>query len=242
MRKEKQIQEQYEELNKKLVKLYGEKSELEYELSMIKEDTEHMKRQDNEVRQLHQNIRHLKHDMKNHLMVIASYINDEDYEKAKEYTSEIIGKLNAMHSYIETGNSLLNHIINEKLEYARGHNVSIKAEIENLQFKNIPSIDFSALLSNMLDNAIEASLKEAVGDREIHVIICQCRGYETICIKNKIRNSVLDNNPDLQSTKEEKNSHGLGITKIKTIVQQCGGMCDIYEEEKFFCVKVFIPA
>ena len=229
MRKEKQLREECEELNKKYLKLYEEKSELDYELSMLKEETEHMKQQDNEVRALHQNVRQLKHDMKNHLMVIASYINDEDYIRAREYTSEIIGKLNAMHSYIETGNSLLNHIVNEKLEYARGHNVDIKAQIENLQFKNISS-------------AIEASIKEETGCREIHITITGCRGYETICVKNRIGISVLNCNPNLESTKEEKDNHGLGMSKIKSIVDQCGGMCDIYEDDGFFCIKVFIHA
>ncbi|MBQ2745362.1 MAG: GHKL domain-containing protein [Lachnospiraceae bacterium] len=240
--KTRKIQEEYAELNRKYMKVYGEKSELEYQLSMLKEDIEHTRKQDNEIRALHQRMRQLKHDMKNHLMVIASYINGEDYEEAKAYTSDILGKLNAMHSYIETGNSLMSHIINEKLELAKSGGIAVKAEIENLQFNNLASIDFSALLSNMLDNAIEASLQEENSNREIQVIISKQRGYETICVKNKINSSVLQVNPHLNSTKEEKNNHGMGIGNIRSIVEASNGMCDIYEEDNFFCVKVFIPA
>ncbi len=241
MRNRQQLQTSYEELNQKYIQIYGEKQEAEYQLSQLKEEVGQYIRQEEEIRTLHQNVRQLKHDMKNHLMVIASYLNEENIEQAKQYTSEILGKLNAMHSYIETGNMLLNHIINEKLAYARTQQIMVKAEIENLQFKILPSIDFSALLSNMLDNAIEALIKEEPDKRQLHVIIVQCRGYETICVKNKITKSVLEKNPTLNSQKPEKENHGLGIPKVKEIVSQCGGMYDIYEEDNFFCVKVFIP-
>lgn len=244
--KGKKQQQDYAELNRKYMELYGEKAELEYELSMLKEEAQHQKTQDNEIRKLHQSMRQLKHDMKNHLMVIASYINDEDYGQAKAYTSDILGKLNAMHSYIETGNSLMNHIINEKFELARNNNIVIKAQIENLQFGKLESIDFSALLSNILDNAIEACMGEglysgAESGRELHVTIAKQRGYDTVCVKNRIGKSVLEVNPELVSTKAEKDKHGIGIGKIKAIVEGCGGMYDIYEEDGFFCVKVFIP-
>ncbi len=242
MRKERQLQAAYDELNQKYIKLYGEKQEADYQLSQLLEQNEQRSREDNEIRTLHQNVRQLKHDMKNHLMVIASYLNEEDYEQAKHYTSEILGKLNAMHSYIETENSLMNHILNEKLSFARAQQISIKAEIENLQFQVLPSIDFSALLTNLLDNAIEASLQEETVTRELHVLITKSRGYETICVKNKVSESVLANNPSLQSQKEEPESHGFGLEKVKAIVTQCNGMYDIYEEACFFCVKVFIPA
>ncbi len=238
----KKLQAEYEELNGRYLLLSGEKSELEYELAMLKEEAEHIKEQDNEIRKLHQSMRQLKHDMKNHLMVIASYINDEAYEEARAYTSKIIGKLNSMHSYIETGNSLMNHIINEKLEKARNKGIAVKAQIENLQFMKLESIDFSALLSNMLDNAIEASVHENEGDRELHVTITKRRGYDTICVKNKIARSILEENPKLMTTKREQHGgHGLGMGKIKSITEACEGMCDIYEEDNFFCVKVFIP-
>ncbi len=242
MRKAQQLKENYEELNQKYIQVYGKLQEAEYQLKQLQEEVSQHMQQEEEVRSLHQNVRQLKHDMKNHLMVIASYLNEENLEQAKQYTSEILGKLNAMHSYIETGNTLLNHIINEKLAYARTRQISVKAEIENLQFKVLPSIDFSALLSNLLDNAIEALIKEEADKRELHVTIVKCRGYETICVKNRVSNSVLKQNPLLTSTKEEKETHGLGVLKMKEIVSQCGGMYDIYEEENLFCVKVFIPA
>ena len=227
------------QLQEKYLAALKEKEELEYQLAMIKEKMTYVQSQETEIKELHQNTRKLKHDMKNHLMVIASYMNGMDYESAKIYVSDILDELNSMHSYIETGNSLMNHILNDKLAVARQQGMTVKAEIENLSFSRLKSIDFSAILSNLLDNAIEAGMREKAP--ELEIIIAKRKGYETICVKNKITVSVLEANPFLQSTKTDKSAHGIGIPQVKRIVDACGGMYDFYEEDNFFCANVFIP-
>lgn len=239
MKKYKDPEREYNALEEKYSRLLSERSELEYELSELKASAENIQKQDGEIRNLHENVRRIKHDMKNHLMVIASYLNGGNYDSAKAYTSEILDKLNAVHSYIETGNSLLNHILNEKLNTAREKGISVKAEIENLSFKKMESLDFSALLSNILDNAIEACENE--NSPEISVVITQRRGYETILATNKISASVLGVNPHLSTTKADSANHGMGIPQIKAITEKYGGMCDFYEEDGCFCACAFIP-
>ena len=239
-RQEKDLQRECERLAQENYRLFGEKAELEYQWNELKASTGQLRRQDAEIRELHENTRRLKHDMKNHLMVIASYLNGGEYEAAKEYTSQILDQLNAVHSYIETGNLLMNHILNEKLNQARGQGISVKAEIENLPFGRMESLDFSALLSNLLDNAIEACRAESVP--ELFVRITRRRDYETILVKNRIEKSVLEQNPELHSTKEEKDIHGIGVTRTREIVEKYCGICDFYEEDGWFCACAFIPA
>ena len=239
MKKQRKTGQDIEITTESYLALLAEKSELEYRLSRQSAEITHASLQEEEIRTLHQNVRKLKHDMKNHMMVLASYLNSNDIEAAKAYTSEILDKLNAMHSYIETGNSLMNHILNEKLETARSCGISVQAEIETLSFSSMRSIDFSALLTNLLDNAIEASKKEE--NPELRIRIAAERGYYAIRVKNRIVDSVLDTNPELASTKQEKELHGLGIPQIKEIVESYNGMYDFYEEDGFFCAGVFIP-
>lgn len=236
-----ELQREFEALQEKYIKVFGEKEELSYELSGLKSKAEEVRSQEAQIRALHESVRRLKHDMKNHLMVLASYLNSSDLEAAKEYTSEILDKLNSVHSYIETGNSLLNHILNEKLETARKNGIIVKAEVETLSFERMGSLDFSALLSNLLDNALEASMKEPEKRREIQVAVTARRGYETIVVKNRFGSSVLERNPKLTSDKPETGSHGLGVPQIKEIVEKYNGMYDFYEEDGWFCAGAFIP-
>lgn len=239
MKRHRLLQEQYEALEKKYMSVQGEKLELEYQLRVQQEKLALSEKQDVEIHELHQSARQLKHDMKNHLMVIASYLNAQDFDAAKTYTSDILGKLNKIHSYIETGNLLMNHILNEKLSYAREKGISIKAEIENLSFSKLKPIDFSAMLSNLLDNAIESSISQT--NPEMVIAIVKCKGYETICIKNKVHESILKNNPELKSSKADPTRHGMGLLQVKEIVSANNGLIDFYEEGHFFCVGVFIP-
>lgn len=206
MRQYRQLQKELAAQEEKYLELLAQKSELEYQLAMEKEQVAYSRKQESDIRSLHQGTRQLKHDMKNHLMVLASYLNSGDYEAAKTYTSEILDKLNTMHTYVETGNSLLSHILNEKLELARSYQIAVRAEIETLSFSRMRSIDFSALLTNLLDNSIEASRDEPDGEMLLHIF--QERGYDAISIKNRISKSVLAENPALQSTKEDRSYTG----------------------------------
>lgn len=236
------LQRQYEELNEKYSRLFAEKSELEYTCRRLQRDVKEREQQDAEIRKLHQSARRLKHDMKNHFMVLSSYLSTGDYDAARVYSSEILDKLNTMNSYVETGNALLNHIVNDKFQRARENGIQVKAEIENLAFARMSVMDFSAMLTNLLDNCLEASVKEREGSRELVLLIVKKQGYEAICVKNRIARSVLKENPGLGTAKEtDAISHGVGIGSVKEIVESYDGIYDIYEADGYFCVSVFIP-
>ena len=143
-----------------------------------------------------------------------------------------------MYTYISVGNSLLNFIINSKLSKAKEMKLEIKAEIENLPFSYMDSIDFSSLLNNILDNAIEAAVRSK--KKILTVTIAHKKGFDTIAVKNSIDQSVLDNNPEFQTSKTEP-GHGLGMKQIRAIVEKYDGELDIYEEQGMFCVFVALP-
>lgn len=230
---------EYELLQEKYDKLWCEKQSLEYELNQLKQKENYFDEQSSQILALHESVRSIKHDMKNHMLILATYLDEGNYDEARVYTSKILDNLNAIHSYIQTDNSLMNYILNQKLEEARKNHISIKAEIENLAFKRVESMDFTAILSNLLDNAIEACEKETVKDLE--VVIGKRRGYETILVKNRIEKSVLANNKELLTQKDDKELHGFGIKQIKALTNKYDGLCDFYEENQFFCACVFIP-
>ncbi len=237
-KKRKRSQSLYNSLDKQYSEALGKSLYFELEYNNVKDQFRYEKDQSEEIRKLHDKTRRLKHDMKNHIMIISSYLHSNEYIKARDYLSHILDQLNKIYTYIETGNSVLNHIINTKLEYAKLNDVSVKAEIENLTFERMESLDFSSLLANLLDNAIEASLKASV--REIHVNIKKIKGYDTILIKNRTEEAVLAVNPQLESTKGSKTHHGYGIKQIKSIVEKYDGMINFYEDNGMFCAYVMI--
>lgn len=70
-----------------------------------------------------------------------------------------------------------------------------------------------------------------------------CRLFEVnnirhFIVSNYIEESVLDRNPQLHTTKEDAENHGLGILSVKKVVNQYGGLIDISEENSRFMVHI----
>lgn len=236
-RQKKVIEAKQKEQDCILTQYIAENLDMEKKLSDMQYEYEKQKEMVEEVQRIQGQIRTLKHDMKNHTLVILSYLEEEKYKEAKIYAGEILDKLNKMYTYVNVGNSLLNYILNNKLSKAKEQGCEIKAEIENLAFSYMDSVDFSALLNNVLDNAIEGALTSI--EKKLEVQISMQKGFDVITIKNSIDDSVLESNPQLLSTKKEV-EHGFGIKQMKSIVEKYNGHLDIYEKKNMFVVSIML--
>ena len=226
-----------EEQDKLLTRYVADNLDMEKRLSDMEHAYDKQREMDGEIRRIQQQIGLLKHDMKNHTMVILSYLEENRTEEAKQYAGEILDKLNRMYTYVNVGNSLLSHIINTKLSLAKEKGIEIKAEIENLSFSYMDSVDFSSLLNNMLDNAVNGALDS--GAPKLEVDIASKKGFDMITVKNSIDRSVLKENPELTSSKDEP-GHGYGMKQMKAVVRKYEGDMDIYEKDGMFIVSVML--
>ena len=100
--------------------------------------------------------------------------------------------------------------------------------------------DISIILSNLLDNAIEASEKLTDEKPEITLIISEVTGYYSIIVKNRISSSVITENKKLATTKSDKHNHGYGLKSVKVLAEAHNGMVDIYEKDGFFIVNALL--
>lgn len=233
----KKLEEKYNKQDQMLTQYVAKNLDMEKQLKDMTQDFKKQQRMAEEIQRTQQQVRSLKHDMKNHTLVILSYLEEEKTEEAKMYAGELLDKLNKMYTYVNVGNSLLNHIINHKLSLAKEAGIAIKAEIENCAFSYMDGVDFSALLNNLLDNAIAGALDSM--EKKLEVQISYQKGLDVITVKNSIDISVLENNPDFVSTKEEA-GHGLGMGQMKSIVEKYNGNMDIYEKNNKFAVSIML--
>lgn len=228
---------QYEENDKLLTQYVADNLDMEKKLAEMQHDYEKQQDMAEEIRSMQEQSRLIKHDMKNHTLVMLSYLEENRTEEAKQYAGDILDKLNKMYTYVNVGNSLLNYIMNNKLSKAKENGIDIKAEIENLPFAYMDSVDFSSLLNNMLDNALQGALESA--EKKLEVQIISQKGFDIITVKNSIDESVIERNPDFRSTKSEP-GHGYGIRQMRMITEKYNGMLDIYEKNKMFIVRVML--
>ena len=170
---------QYEENDKLLTQYVADNLDMEKKLAEMQHDYEKQQDMAEEIRSMQEQSRLIKHDMKNHTLVMLSYLEENRTEEAKQYAGDILDKLNKMYTYVNVGNSLLNYIMNNKLSKAKENGIDIKAEIENLPFAYMDSVDFSSLLNNMLDNALQGALESA--EKKLEVQIISQKGFDIMC-------------------------------------------------------------
>ena len=184
------------------------------------------------------NIRKAKHDLYNHFSVIEGKLNDNNVEGCKQYLSELHATVDKMATLIQSGNSVIDYLVNSKLSNLEGVELLVSGYVGNLG--DISDVDLSCILGNILDNAVEAQSKVAVGKRiELH--FAYQNSSRVIICKNTVHESVLKNNRDLKSTKKASDEHGLGHQIVEATVQKYGGLVDYFESGDMFGVQIVIP-
>ena len=223
-----------------LMKKISDKNTEREELLLNKAQNEVFNSQITEFEIQYNEMRKIRHDMKNHMQCLSSLISKQNDEKALEYINDIIeNKLDFVGNYINTGNKIVDTVINMKMMQCRKENIKTVVHINKFD-TFVEDTDMCALLSNILDNAIEASCKEKE-HREIQIEIMPKKGYVNFIIKNEIAHSVLENNPELKSTKSDTIFHGIGMRSVKDTVNKYDGMIDFFEKNNFFVADVWLP-
>lgn len=183
-------------------------------------------------------IRKLRHDFKNHNIVISSLLESGDFDKAKHFVGDYLDRISVSYSVVNTDNNIVNAIINCKAEVANGLNIETSI-VTVSDFCGIDDLDLCSLISNMFDNAIDACRK-VKENRQIYFSIKKDDSHYVFCMKNSITDSVIKNNPDLVTTKKDKHLHGLGTKIIKDIAKKYNGMADFFEKDDFFICYVIL--
>ena len=213
----------------------------------LKEHFENMQSEENRQQYMKkmfeedEQLRRMRHDIKNQLDVVKSLMNDESTsnELAKNYLKQYNDRFMKLERLIDTDNAIVNAVVNSKLVKCSKENIRINTTIQN-KLKRIDDIDMSSLIGNLLDNAIEAQEKVTVDKRYIEVNMLNDDDVLYISVKNTILESVLENNKQLHTIKADKKSHGLGTKIVKDIVEKYNGSIDYYEEDEFFCCDIRI--
>lgn len=208
------------------------KLKIQYEL--LQQERTYQQEHIDDVRKLYEEIRQIRHDLKNNITCTAELVKAQKYDKALEYLNQSISRINHTRQFVHTSNDIVNSIINSKFTMAESNSIQVTCSVSDT-IEHMDEIDVCILLGNLLDNAIEAC-GHVEGEKEIDFSMGRQKGYFCILIKNTIDSSVLKKNPKLKTSKTDSKNHGIGIMSVRNIVQKYNGMIDFYEEgNRFFC-------
>lgn len=209
-----------------------------YDLMLIQERMTSEKNRVEEVAVIWNNIRQVKHDLKNHFSVLKGHLNEGNIESCKKYVSQLSGAIDSMGNLIQSGNSVIDYLINTKLSTLDNVEVLISGYVGN--YTDIEDVDLACVLGNILDNAIEAQ-DHVISAKRIELLFLRKNSNRIIICKNTIKESVLRNNQRLKSTKEAPELHGMGHQIVETTVKKYNGLIDYFEKDDMFGVQIVLP-
>lgn len=204
-------------------------------LSLIHDKTEYEKikqEQKNEqiLNHLYDQLKITKHDLKHDYQLISYYLDHQEYTKIKEFVDGQNKAITSIPVLIQSDNTLINTIVNNKIIEADIKNIKVECIINVPQTLSIQDGLLNDLLSNLLDNAIE----NCPPNKTIKINII----FQQQILHIKIENSIDDSFDKELKTKKDKQYHGYGLRSIKKITHLYHGDVDIQFDDKTFIIEV----
>ena len=183
-------------------------------------------------------IQKLRHDVKNNIATISALIDSGDKAEAKRLLDELGARLgSALSSENKTGVTAVDAVVSQKAKCCEELSIVLNIHAEPLPETKITPIDLSSVISNILDNAIEAAQRcEAP---EITLRIFKYKSYLAIICENPTDIVPLVVNGRLVSAKKD-GGHGYGVEIISEICKNNNGRFQYEFDNKTFKASAFL--
>lgn len=184
-----------------------------------------------------------EHEYKNHLNTIwsiAQVTNQEEIkEKLQEYISNIVDDTEEFSMLLNVENTIIKAVLYNKGQRAEKLGVkytyNVKSNLKNISLDNS---ELTVILSNLLNNAIEAT--SMIKKKELEVFIDEDNKYYSINVKNRTEGVKLSDLSNIfkmgYSTKGE--GRGYGLYNVKNIVDKYKGKIQISLDDDIVDIKI----
>ena len=183
---------------------------------------------------LNSDIRRFRHNYINHLHSVLALIRMNELNDAQKYIENLLEIEDTPTIAYNTGNHLADAILSDKSEKF--------GECSHIEFNGIippelDNVDLCTILSNSLDNAIEACFK--CGGNLIDIVANTAHGYFVITITNPTdKAECFDQIPS--TTKEDSQNHGFGLLSIEQVAYKYDGKINIHCADGIFELSVLL--
>ncbi len=179
------------------------------------------------------------HDLKFLLKTIGNLAIHDKNEEIKSVVQDMKIRIGEIEDEFFCRNKVLNTILCEKKREALDNKIEYKAYVEpGIYLDFIQDIDIIIMMSNIIDNAIEASKKIDSGYIDIKVFLTQNGHFLVIRVENKFNGIVKKQGDNFCSTKGEKSKHGIGLKNVANCIKKYSGILQIDVEENIFMVSI----
>ena len=191
------------------------------------------------------------HDTGNHFQTLMNLLQKDLTDQtnhSEQYLGNLMDKLADGMLPVNSGHPVVDAVLNQKYHAARAQKIDIKIKAVLPGNMKIVDIDLGSLLSNILDNAIEAA--EKIPDpalRYINAEIMPENDNFVFTVSNSIgqqpvsrKGVYLSSKPKVGKAGKAGQEHGLGLRNVEEIAGKYDGQVIIKVSETEFIISVFL--
>lgn len=210
-------------------------------IEIIEKEQELKLKQFNIIKDYYEKLDIFKHDLKNHLNYIRTCAINNNSNQIIKYIDNITKNTNKDIHIVNSGNMLIDSILNFKLQEVLNNNIKLQYKVTIPTNLKINTLDLVSLIGNLIDNVIEANNRiENIDERYFNIDIKYIENNLIIKLENSFKEVKLDSNNNLKSLKRRNSKYGLGLKSIKNIVNKYNGNMKINIENNIFKTKIIL--
>lgn len=187
-----------------------------------------------------ENLRVLRHEVKNQYAYIKLLLERQDYKRAEEFFGEMSMRANPTFLHVNSGNRLVDDIVNLELSRATAAGVDVDSRIAVPPELPYEEVDLASLLMNLLDNAIEACGSVPAGQRCVRLGILADQGSLIVSVSNPAAKAPVREGGRLRTTKDDESLHGYGTGIVRKVAEKYDGVADFTFADGVFTAKVML--
>ena len=196
--------------------------------------------------QFNNTLRAQRHDFLNHLQVVYSLIEMEEYQEANDYIEQVYGKITAVSKVMKTANPAVNALLQVKVAACEKAGVPVEVSItskwETLE-NTIPDWEMCKVLSNLIDNAIDAMENVPAESRRLAIALGENVKQYTFRVENtgeripeNIREHIF-----IPGFTTKGDGHGMGLHIVRKTLQDREGEISVTSDEKQTVFSGYVP-
>ena len=179
------------------------------------------------------------HEFKHQLRAIRALLEQDKVYEAMDYIDGLQISQTSRMFISNTGNPIIDAVLNDKYHTAKDKNINFHLKVNDLSAVKAETDALVVLLSNLLDNAIEAC-ERVDTEREINCSFLVKNDSFFILIKNTSL-PVIINEDRIETVKQPSFEHGFGLPSIKRVLTQLDGDFAMEYSDGWFCFTAEIP-
>ena len=200
-------------------------------LSMQQQRYESLKASIEEARQA-------RHDLRHQLCQLAALAEEGNLEKIKAYLSSAVSRIPSLELHF-CENRAADGVVGYYCALAKREQIPFSVQLDLPECLPVDEIDLCLVLSNLLENALEASLRTAPARRRIELTAyLHGNSLVLIQIENTYDGVIREKGGVFLSSKRK--GDGVGIQSVRHIAEKSGGVSTVTYQDGLFCAKVML--